>query len=81
MIFKTEDHSKVFLGANLLKTIKDISEINKTGQSLTQRYYPTLKWEMYNVTGKPRQNVQPYPQYQQKKPKHRFSKDTVMPNH
>ena len=94
MTFKTEDHPKLLFGDDLPKTIKEISETNKVGQSLTQRYQPTLKREMLTKTGKPflfksrgyqqrekpRQNVQPYPPYEQRKPKYRFNKNTVMKN-
>ena len=82
-------------GDDLTKTIKDISEKNKVGQSLTQRYQPALKRELFTKTGKPflfknrgyqqrqrpRQNVQPYPSYQQRQPKYRFNKNTVMPKY
>ena len=95
LTFKTEDHPKLLFGDDLPKTIKDISETNKVGQSLTQRYQPALKWEAFIKTGKPflskgrgyqqrgrpRQNVQPYPSYQQSQPKYRFNKSTVMSNH
>ena len=95
LAFKTEDHPKLLFGDDLPKTIKEISEKNKVGQSLTQRYQSTLKREMFTKTGKPflfkswgyqqrvkpRQNVQPYPPYQQSQPKYRFNKSTVMPNH
>ena len=37
LAFKTEDHPKLLFGDDLLKAIKDISETNKVGQSLTQR--------------------------------------------
>ena len=47
LTFKTEDHPKLLFGDDLLKTIKDISETNKVGQSLTQRYQPALKREMF----------------------------------
>ena len=36
LIFKTEDHPKLFWGDDFPKTIKNISETNKVGQSLTQ---------------------------------------------
>ena len=95
LTFKTEDHPKLLFGDDLPKTIKDISETNKVGQSLTQRYQPALKRETFIKTGKPflskgrgyqqrgrpQQNVQPYPSYQQRQPKYRFNKNTVMPNH
>ena len=96
LTFKTEGHPKLLFGDDLPKIIKDISETNKVGQSLTQRYQPVLKREtLTNKTGKPflfksrgyqqsgrlRQNVQPYPSYQQRQPKYRFSKNTVMLNH
>ena len=89
LTFKTEDYPKP------LPKTKDISETNKVGQSLTQRYQSALKRETFMKTGKPflskgrgyqqrgrpRQNVQPYPSYQQRQPKYRFNKNTVMPNH
>ena len=53
LTFKTEDHPKLLFVDDLPKTIKDISETNKVGQSLTQRYQPTLKREMFTKTGKP----------------------------
>ena len=53
LTFKTEDHPKLLFGDDLLKTIKDISETNKVGQSLTQRYQPALKRETFTKTGKP----------------------------
>ena len=88
LIFKTEDHPKLLFGDDLPKTIK-------VGQSLTEIYQPTLKREIFTQTGKPflfksrgyhqrgrsPQNVQPYPSYQQRQPKYRFNKNTVMPNH
>ena len=43
LTFKTEDHPKLLFGNDLPKTIQDISETNKVGQSLTQRYQPALK--------------------------------------
>ena len=72
MTFKTEDHPKLLFGVDLTKTIKDISETNKFGQSLTQRYQLTLNRKMFTKTGnpflfknwgyqqrgKPRQNIQ-----------------------
>ena len=78
LTFKTEDHPKLLFGDDLPKTIKDISQTNKVGQSLTQRHQPALKREIFMKTGKPflskgrgyqqrgtpRQNVQPYPSYQ-----------------
>ena len=51
MTFKTEDHPKLLFGVDLTKTIKGISEKNKVGQSLTQRYQLTLNRKM----GKPKQ--------------------------
>ena len=95
LTFKTEDHPNLLFGDDLPKTIKDISETNKVGQSFTQRYQPALKREMFTKTGKsflfksrgyqqrgrPGQNVQPYPSYQQRQPKYRFNKNAVMPNH
>ena len=95
LTFKTEDHPKLLFGDDLPKTIKDISETNKVGQCLTQRYQPTLKREMFTKTGKPflfkslgyqqrgrsRQGVQPYLPYQQRQPKYWFNKYIVMPNH
>ena len=95
LTFKTESHPKLLLRDDLPKRINDISETNKVVQSLTQRYQPTLKHEMftkigklflfksrgYQLWGKPRQNVQPYPSYQQRQPKYRSNKSTVMPNH
>lgn len=83
MTFKTEDHPQLLFGGDLRKTIKDIREKNKIGQSLTQRYQHTLKREMihktgkpfpyksqgYQQRGKPRQNVQPCPPYQQRQPR------------
>ena len=53
LTLKTEDHPKLLLGDDLPKTITDISETTKVGQSLTQRYQPTLKREMFTKTGKP----------------------------
>ena len=53
LTFKTEDHPKLFFGDDLPKKIKEISETNKVGQSLTQRYQPTLKREVFTKTGKP----------------------------
>ena len=53
MTFKTEDHPKLLFGDDLPKTIKDISETNKVGQSLTQWYQPVLKRETFTKTGKP----------------------------
>ena len=53
LTFKTEDHPKLLFGDDLPKTIKDISETNKVGQCLTQRYQPTLKRQMFTKTGKP----------------------------
>ena len=41
LTFKTENHPKLLFGDDLPK-IKYISETNKFGQSLTQRYQPTL---------------------------------------
>ena len=38
LTFKTEDHPKLLFGDDFPKTIKDISETNKVGQSLIQRY-------------------------------------------
>ena len=78
MTFKTEDHPKHLFGDDVAKTIKDISETNKVGQSLTQRYQPALKRETFAKTGKPflfksqgyqqrgrpRQNFQSYLSYQ-----------------
>ena len=52
MTFKTEDRPKLLFGDDLPKTIRDISETNKTGQSLTQRYQLTLKREMFTKTEK-----------------------------
>ena len=80
LTFKTEDHPKILFGDDLPKTIKYISETNKVGQSLTQRYQPALKREMlsktvksflfksrsYQQRGRPLQNVQSYPSYQQR---------------
>ena len=43
LTFKTEDDPKLLFGDDPAKTIKDISETNKVGQSLTQRYQPALK--------------------------------------
>ena len=95
LTFKTEDHPKLLFGDDLTKRINDISETNKVGQSLTQRYQPALKRKTFTKTGKlflskiwgyqqrgrPRQNVQLYPSYQQRQPKYRFNKNTIMPNH
>ena len=95
LTFKTEHQRKLLLRNDFPKTIKDISETNKVVQSLTQRYQPALKREMFTKTGKPflfkswgyhqrgrpRQNVQPYLSYQQRQPKYQFNKNTVMPNH
>ena len=95
LTFKTENHPKHLFRDDLPKTIKDISETNQIGQSLTQRYQPTLKQETFTKTGKsflfksqgyhqrgrPRQNVQPYPSYQQRQLIYRFNKNTVIPNH
>ena len=53
LTFKTEDHPKQLFGDDLCKTINKISETNKVDQSLTQRYQPTLKREMFTKTGKP----------------------------
>ena len=53
LTFKTEDYPKLLFGDDLPKTIKDISETNIVGQSLTQRYQTTLKREMFTKTGKP----------------------------
>ena len=47
MTFKTEDYAKLFWEDDLLKTIKDMSETNKAGQSLTQKYQPMLKRELF----------------------------------
>ena len=52
MTFKTEDYAKLFWEDDLLKTIKDMSETNKVGQSLTQKYQPMLKRELFTKTGK-----------------------------
>ena len=53
LTFKTEDYAKLFWEDDLLKTIKDISETNEVGQSLTQKYQPMLKRELFTKTGKP----------------------------
>ena len=95
LTFKTEHQPKLLLRNDFPKTVQDIIETNKVGQSLTQRYQPALKREMFTKTGKPflfkswgyhkrgrpRQNVQPYLSYQQRQPKYQFNKNTVMPNH
>ena len=51
LTFKTEDHPKLLFGDDLPKTIKDISETNKVGQSLTQRYQPALKRKTFMKPG------------------------------
>ena len=87
LTFKTEDHRELLFGGDLPKTIKDINETNTFDQSLTQRMFtktrkPILfKSRGYHQRGRPQQNVQPYPSYQQRQPKYRFNKNTVMPNH
>ena len=53
LIFKTEDHPKLFWGDDFPKTIKNISETNKVGQSLTQKYHHILTREMFTKTGEP----------------------------
>ena len=94
LIVKTDDHPKLLFGDDLSNTIKGLTKTNKAGQSLNQRYQPTPKREKFNKTGEPflykgrgcqqrgrrRQNVQPYPPYQQKQSKYRFSKNTVVLN-
>ena len=95
LTFKTEDHPKLLFGDDLPKTIKDVSETNEVDPSSTQRHQPALKREMFTKTGKPflfksrgyyqrgrpRQNVQPYLSHQQRQPKYRFNKNTVVTNH
>ena len=53
LTFKTEDHPKLLFRDDLPKRINDISETNKVVQSLTQRYQPKLKHEMFTKIGKP----------------------------
>ena len=53
LTFKTDDHPKILFGDDLPKTIKDINEINKVGQSLTHRYQPALERKTFTKTGNP----------------------------
>ena len=79
LTFKTEDHRELLFGGDLPKTIKDI---NETNTMFTKTRKPILfKSRGYHQRGRPQQNVQPYPSYQQRQPKYRFKKNTVMPNH
>ena len=95
LTFKTEDHPKLLFGDDLPKTIKDISETNKVGQSLTQKHQPALKRETFTKTGKPFFIQKPGLPAKRKaaaecstisilptrQPKYRFNKNVVMPNH